>query len=336
MGMIHTNMIRKAENVRNRQPKGPNNKEDTMKAVCAVLSLMLAASLAWADFDRGIRIYDRCEIERMDYQAPNPGIERCPDGVQFDFDFDRDWVGDQNEAYDPSLYNEYYTPQVDPSILQPQHYVPGSPDRDDNSALPNIELVAPKTRNNAGITDPSVCSDYYMPRIDPDILRPARYVPGSPDRDDNSALPNIELVAPKIRNNAGITDPSVCSDYYMPRVDPDILRPQRYVPGSPDRDDNSALPNTEPEAPKRHNEFQIQLESGPVPASVDPGWPPPKQAVAKTAENDHFWPPSARILPPLEFDGSAHPIDWAREIPPLEFDGGQPNPKAEWPRKVAW
>jgi hypothetical protein len=283
MGMIHTNMIRKAENVRNRQPKGPNNKEDTMKAVCAVLSLMLAASLAWADFDRGIRIYDRCEIERMDYQAPNPGIERCPDGVQFDFDFDRDWVGDQNEAYDPSLYNEYYTPQVDPSILQPQHYVPGSPDRDDNSALPNIELVAPKTRNNAGITDPSVCSDYYMPR-----------------------------------------------------VDPDILRPQRYVPGSPDRDDNSALPNTEPEAPKRHNEFQIQLESGPVPASVDPGWPPPKQAVAKTAENDHFWPPSARILPPLEFDGSAHPIDWAREIPPLEFDGGQPNPKAEWPRKVAW
>lgn len=181
-----------------------------MKAVYAALSLMLAASLAWADIDRGVRIYDRCEVERMDFRAQDFGRERCSDGIQFDFD--RDWAGYQCEASDPSL-----------------------------------------------------CNDYYMPQFDPGILRPARYVPGSPDRDDNSALPNME-----------------------------------------------------PGAPKRHNEIQTQLESGPVPASVDPGWPPPEEAVSLTAENNHFWPPSVQVLPPLE------------------FDGGQPNPEAEQPPAIVW
>jgi len=87
-----------AEQTRNRQYKGPNKREHTMKAVYAVLSMMLAASLAWAGSGGEVGIFDRCEVQercqgirpervsqyddmRYDnelehYQGQNPGSER--------------------------------------------------------------------------------------------------------------------------------------------------------------------------------------------------------------------------------------------------------------------
>lgn len=102
---------------------------------------------------------------------------------------------------------------------------------------------------------------------------------------------------------------------------------------APSRHDAEGLPQ-HPELGLAPGNSDVEVDLvAPVPvrefsssSTGDDGWPPPYSRMIPDAEYDHFWPVSARVLPPLEFDGSNQPNKWKLATPPARNHGSnQPN-----------
>ncbi len=223
-----------------------------MKAVYAVLSLMLAASLAWAGSSRELQICDRSEAET--------GRPSC-----------RSELGN-----DPSAYGDR-CPYRDDFHIERALQSAGSAEYGYGVSSGN-----PAARDNAVSLPTEIGND------------PSAYDDRCPYWDDF----HIEQTQQSAESEYGYGVSS----------------------GNPAARDNAISSPMEIDQGNRQVEQAELSTSVPEASSYDPGrgWPPPEEAVSLTAQNDHFWPPSAQAMPPLE------------------FDGGQPDPKALGPSVVAW